>query len=63
MGWISKVKLGAPPHQCDLPGAMQIMKDRVDVGSVWQCSTCRTRYLYRGITMGVVDWEEGQTGK
>lgn len=35
------------------------MTDNAGIGSIWECHVCRTRYLYRGITMGKVDWEKG----
>ena len=63
MGWVARVELGKPPHNCDMykPTLQDIiLKEKLAPGSVWECPICKKRYLYRGADVGVVRWEEGR---
>jgi hypothetical protein len=59
MGWITRYKVKEAPHRCFFPSLMDIVKQGLDVGSIWECDTCKTRYMYTGGLMGVPQWEKG----
>jgi hypothetical protein len=62
MGWIVKVPFDKPPHSCSTyqPTLEQIIiRDKAAIGSIWECPKCKSRYMYKGSSAGVVEWEKG----
>lgn len=49
MGWIEKRKLNEPPHTCSNPWYEDIQREGLDVGSIWECHICKTRWRYDGL--------------